>query len=126
MSPSENHSVVNKLQSISVQVSLKKGEGDLVEYLKHTYGLRTRHGDLNTKNITEGRSCASRKRCYSWVKFLHQRAVLPLHPGRKRGGVDLQKQGWDVPEFSPAVPHAKGLCFSISASDHKQGHKQLN
>lgn len=46
MSSSENHSVVNKLQSISVQVSLNIGEEDLVEYLKHTYGLRIRGGDF--------------------------------------------------------------------------------
>lgn len=24
------------------------------------------------------------------------------------------------------IPHAKGLSFCISASDHKQGYKQLN
>lgn len=90
MSSSENHSVVNKLQSISVQVSVNTGEGDLAESPKRTYGLRIRGGDFAP--ITEGRSCASRKRCYSWMKFLHQRTVLPLHPGRKGGGIDLQKQ----------------------------------
>lgn len=49
MSFSENHSVVNKLQSINVQVSLNMGEGDLVEYLKHTHGLRIRGGDFVPK-----------------------------------------------------------------------------
>lgn len=49
MSSSENHSVVNKLQNISVQVSLNIGEGDLVEYLKHTCGLGIRGGDFAPK-----------------------------------------------------------------------------
>lgn len=61
------------------------------------------------------------------MKFLHQRAVLPLHPDRK-GGVLTSKSRREMLFLSLAllVPHVKGLSFSISASGHKQMHKQLN
>ena len=41
--------LVNTLQSISMHVSLNMGEGDLMESLKHTYGLRMRGDDFAPK-----------------------------------------------------------------------------
>lgn len=127
MSSSENHSVVNKLQSISVQVSLNMGEGDLVEYLKHTYGLRIRSGDFAPKTyLKEGAVLSERGATAGWNSYLRGQCLPCTQAGRE--GILTSKSRGEMLFLSLTllVPHAKRFSFCISASDHKQGYQQLN